>query len=141
MTPRAPVARALAVALALGAALPACVASRASTHTTTTASPIPAISILPDDPSQPYGITAIDYHFHDAHPTFPLAPNRTVTWTNDGSVVHNVTFPQFDYSKDIPLGGTIRIRDLGTKLGGPGTYTFYCAYHENLGMVGTIVIR
>jgi hypothetical protein len=136
---RRPPAAALLAALALGLCLSACRGTAG--NSTTTVSTIPAISILPDDPSQPYGITAIDYHFHDAHPTFPLAPNRTVTWTNDGTVVHNVTFPQFGFSKDIPLGATIRIHDLGKKLGGPGTYTFYCAYHENLGMVGTIIIR
>lgn len=128
----------LAAVLALGLGMPACRSDRA---TSTTTSIVPAISILPDDPSQPYGITAIDYHFHDAHPTFPLAPDRTVTWTNDGTVVHNVTFPQFGFSKDIPLGATIRIHDLGKKLGGPGTYTFYCAYHQNLGMIGTVIIR
>jgi len=134
-------ALALALLLAIPASLASCTRPDQASRVTTTASLIPAIEVVPDDPSQPYGITAIDYHFHDAHPTFPLAPGRTVTWTNDGSVVHNVTFPQFGYSKDIPLGGTIAIRDLGRKLGGPGTYTFYCAYHESLGMVGTIVIR
>ena len=135
---RRPPPVALLAALVLGVCLPACRGTGG--HSTTTVSTIPAISILPDDPSQPYGITAIDYHFHDAHPTFPLAPTRTVTWTNAGTVVHNVTFPQFGFSKDIPLGATIRIHDLGKKLGGPGTYTFYCAYHANLGMVGTIII-
>jgi cupredoxin-like protein len=132
-----PSAAAFLAALALGVCLPGC----REGGSTTAVSTIPAISILPDDPSQPYGITAIDYHFHDAHPTFPLAPSRTVTWTNDGTVVHNVTLPQLGYSKDVPLGATIRIRDLGRKLGGPGTYTFFCAYHENLGMIGTIIIR
>jgi hypothetical protein len=115
-----PSAAAFLAALALGVCLPGC----REGGSTTAVSTVPAISILPDDPSQPYGITAIDYHFHDAHPTFPLAPSRTVTWTND-----------------VPLGATIRIRDLGRKLGGPGTYTFFCAYHENLGMIGTIIIR
>jgi plastocyanin len=92
------------------------------------------------NPEGPYVVSAIDYHFHDAHPTFPLAPNRTVTWTNDGTVPHNVTFPEFGYTKDIPVGHTISIRKLGEKLGGPGVYTFFCAYHENLGMVGTVII-
>jgi hypothetical protein len=102
--------------------------------------PVPGISILPDDPSLPYGIVAIDYHFHDAHPSLPLLPNRTVTWTNEGSVVHNVTFPTIGFSKDLQVGKKFKIADLGRKLGGPGTYTFYCKYHETLGMVGTIII-
>jgi plastocyanin len=104
------------------------------------ASTLPAIIQQPDDPSQPYGIVAINYHFHDAHPSLPLLPNRTVTWTNDGSVLHNVTFPTIGFSRDFRVGATFKIADLGRKLGGPGTYTFYCKYHQTLGMVGTIII-
>jgi plastocyanin len=98
------------------------------------------VSQLPDDPSQPYGITAIDYHFHDAHPTLPLSPARTVVWVNEGRNLHNVTIPAIDFSKDLPVGSTITIDALGEKLGGPGTYTFYCKYHANRGMSGVIVI-
>jgi plastocyanin len=94
----------------------------------------------PDDPSLPYGITAIDYHFHDAHPSIPLDPSRTVVWVNDGRVRHNVTFPELDFSKDLPVGGSLQIRRLGDKLGGAGTYTFFCKYHDVLGMTGVIVI-
>ena len=39
------------------------------------------------------------------------------------------------------VGATIVIRNLGEKLGGPGTYTFFCKYHPTLGMFGTIVIK
>ena len=102
--------------------------------------PVPGISILPDDPSLPYGIVAIDYHFHDAHPSASIAPDRTVTWRNDGSVVHNVTFQQFGFSRDFAPGDSFKILRLGEKLGGPGTYTFFCRYHDNLGMRGTIII-
>ncbi len=101
----------------------------------------PLIEIAADNPNQPYGIVAINFHFHDAHPTLPLATTRTVTWTNDGSVTHNVTIPTIGFSKDIPVGGEIEIADLGEKLGGPGIYTFYCQYHVNLGMRGTIIIK
>jgi hypothetical protein len=101
---------------------------------------LPPITLGSDDPSTPYGITAIDYHFHDAHPSIPLAPIRTVVWTNAGSLKHNVTIPALGYSKDLPVGATIQIANLGLKLGGPGTYTFFCKYHDNLGMAGVIVI-
>lgn len=105
------------------------------------ASPVPGISILPDNPNQPYGIVAIEYHFHDAHPSFPLDPTRTVIWTNEGTVTHNVTFPQFGFSKDFSPGRTITIKDLGQKLGGAGTYQFFCRFHESLGMIGTVIIK
>jgi hypothetical protein len=101
---------------------------------------VPGISVLPDDPSMPYGIVAIDYHFHDAHPSASIAPDRTVTWRNDGSVVHNVTFAQIGFSRDFAPGESFEIRRLGDKLGGPGTYTFFCRFHDNLGMRGTIII-
>jgi plastocyanin len=113
-------------------ALVACTKSQASA--------LPPITLGSDDPSSPYGITAIDYHFHDAHPTIPLAPTRTVLWTNAGSVKHNVTIPGLGYSKDLPVGATIQIADLGQKLGGPGIYPFFCKYHYSLGMAGVIVI-
>jgi hypothetical protein len=105
------------------------------------ASGIPVITQGSDDPSLPYGIVAIDYHFHDAHPSIPLDLSRDVTFSNAGSLLHNVTFPQFGYSKDLPVGSTIEIRNLGEKLGGPGIYTFFCSYHaSSFGMIGTIVI-
>jgi Cupredoxin-like domain len=101
----------------------------------------PPIVQEPDDPSQPYGITAINYHFHDAHPSLPLMTNRTVMWTNQGTVKHNVTIPALNFSRDIKPGEGFRIEDLGRKVGGPGVYTFFCAYHATLGMTGVIVIR
>ena len=106
-------------------------------------SPTPGsqISLLPDNPSLPYGIVAINYHFHDAHPSRPLLPTRTVIFSNQSTLKHNVTFPQFGFSRDFVPGQTITIKDLGDKLGGPGEYTFYCKYHEILGMVGTVVIE
>lgn len=94
-----------------------------------------------DNPAIPYGITAIDYHFHDAHPSLPLTPTRTVSFVNDGRVKHNVTIPDLGFSEDLRLGGVIQIENLGRKLGGPGTYTFYCAYHAAFGMSGTLVIQ
>ena len=100
------------------------------------------ITVASDDPSQPYGIVAIDYHFHDAHPSLPIAPDRTVLFTNEGTVKHNVTFEQLGFSRDFAPGQTFTIKDLGRKLGGPGVYTFYCAYHyAAFGMQGTIIVQ
>jgi Cupredoxin-like domain len=102
--------------------------------------PAARVSIFPDDPSLPYGIVAIDYHFHDAHPSRPLATTRTVVFSNQGTLKHNVTFLQFHFSQDFRPGQTITIKDLGKKLGGPGVYTFFCKYHADLGMIGTIIV-
>ena len=100
----------------------------------------PIIVQQSDNPAIPYGITAIDYHFHDAHPSLPLAPGRTVKFVNQGRVKHNVTFPDLGFSQNLRPGGVLEIEDLGRKLGGPGTYRFFCAIHVSSGMAGTIVI-
>jgi plastocyanin len=100
----------------------------------------PVIRTLPDDPAHPYVITAIDYHFHDAHPTLDLDPGRAVTFSSQGSVLHNVTIPAIGYSHDIAPGERIKLDALGERLGGAGTYEVYCAYHVAQGMRGTIVI-
>jgi hypothetical protein len=99
------------------------------------------LKIQPDDPSQPYGIIAIDYHFHDAHPTRPLGMTRTVIVTNEGSVLHNVTVPGTDIDKDLKPGQRLVIPDIGRTLGGPGYYPFFCDLHVPQGMAGVIVIQ
>jgi hypothetical protein len=134
-------ALALALLLAIPASLASCTRPDQASRVTTTASLIPAIEVVPDDPSQPYGITAIDYHFHDAHPTRPLGMTRTVVVTNEGSVVHNVTIPGTNIDKNLKPGQRLVIPDIGKKLGGPGYYPFFCALHVPQGMAGVIVIK
>lgn len=120
-----------------GAFAPACGGGGTTAPTPT---PESRISIQPDDPSQPYGIVAIDYHFHDAHPSRPLATTRTVIFSNQGTLKHNVTFPEFGFSRDFSPGQTFTIKDLGQKLGGPGVYSFFCRFHANQGMIGTVIV-
>ncbi len=105
-------------------------------------SPPAALPVItqPDDPTQPYYIVAIDYHFHNAHPTFPLGFDRKVIFESDALNVHNVTIPAIGYSKDLPVGARIVIPHIGSLLGEPGRYTFYCKYHVDRGMAGVIVI-
>jgi hypothetical protein len=94
-----------------------------------------------DDPSLPYGIVAIDCHFHDAHSSIPLDPSRDVTSRTKGA--SSTT----SRSGVRILEGHARglhdreIRNLGKKLGGPATYMFFCKHHTTLGMVGTIMIK
>ncbi len=95
---------------------------------------------LVDDPTKPYGVTAIDYHFHDAHPTLPLSPDRTIVVTNEGRVRHNVSIPGTNFTKDIEPGDRIVLRDVGELFGGPGTHVFICRYHASLGMRGTVIV-
>ena len=52
----------------------------------------------------PYVVTAIDYHFHDAHPTFPIGLGRDLVVKNQGRNLHNVTIPALGYSRDVAAG-------------------------------------
>ncbi len=85
-------------------------------------------------------VSAVDYHFHDAHPTPHLALNETLVVTNYGMNVHNVTIPGIGYSANVAPGKSLVIRNIGARLGGNGRYLMYCVYHRDLGMRGTIVI-
>jgi plastocyanin len=130
------------IAVALSFALLAGVLSSCRGASTPTEPAGDRVTIASDDPSVPYGIVAIDYHFHDAHPSLPITPDRTVLFSNQGTLKHNVTFPQLGFSRDFEPGQTFTIEDLGRKLGGPGVYTFYCKYHyEAFGMQGTIIVQ
>jgi plastocyanin len=96
--------------------------------------------VLGGERQGPYVITAIDYHFHDAHPTFPIGPGRDLVVKNAGRNVHNVTIAALDYSEDVRPGGELVIEDVASRLGAPGSYTLFCKYHEDREMTGSIVI-
>ena len=96
--------------------------------------------VLAKSPPPDYVVTAIDYHFHDAHPTLPLGPGRDLVVKNAGNNVHNVTITGIGFSHDIQPGEQLRIPDVAELLGGPGLYSFYCRFHESRGMEGVIVI-
>jgi plastocyanin len=88
----------------------------------------------------PYVVTAIDYHFHDAHPTLPIGPGRDLIIKNAGRNLHNVTIPALGYSEDVRAGGRITIADVAARFGSSGTYSFVCLIHQDRGMTGSIVI-
>ncbi|MEX2275259.1 MAG: hypothetical protein WEA10_06830 [Actinomycetota bacterium] len=94
-----------------------------------------------DDPSRPYVVTAIDYHFHDAHPSLPIAPDRRLIVRNQGANTHNVSFPGTDFSENIKPGADVVIVEPGRLLGGPGRYRLVCVLHADRGMFGTVVIE
>jgi plastocyanin len=88
---------------------------------------------------RPYVITAIDYHFHDAHPTFPIGPGRDLVIKNAGSNVHNVTISALDVSQDVAPGQELTIEDVADRLE-PGRYQLVCLIHQDRGMTGTVII-
>ena len=94
--------------------------------------------LLTNDPA-PYVVTAIDYHFHDAHPTFPIEEGRDLVVKNEGRNVHNVTIPALGFSMDVQPGERLTVGDITLRMD-PGRYALICRYHEDRGMTGTIVI-
>jgi len=95
----------------------------------------------PDPPPDtgPYVVTAIDYHFHDAHPSLPIALDRPVEVNNQGSNIHNVTIEDVDFNENIRTGEHLTI-DPGEVFGEPGEYPFFCKFHVDRGMTGVLVI-
>jgi plastocyanin len=93
------------------------------------------------DSSGSYLIVAIDYHFHNAHPTVPLPPQRTLVVLNDSVHLHNVTIVGTTFSKDVQPGDRLTIQPLRSVLPNPGRYRFFCFYHRDRGMRGLIVVK
>ena len=96
--------------------------------------------LLGGEEPQPYVITAINYHFHDAHPTFPIGPGRDLIIKNASTNLHNVTIPALNFSEDVRPGQQIVIPDIASRFSAPGRYTFVCLYHQDRGMAGTLII-
>jgi len=89
---------------------------------------------------RPYVVTAIDYHFHDAHPTLPIGPGRDLIVRNQGRNVHNVTIPALGISRDVHPGGQVVVGSIADRLA-PGRYELFCQIHlAAFGMKGVIVI-
>ncbi len=88
----------------------------------------------------PYVITAIDYHFHDAHPSFPIVPGRDLVVRNAGRNLHNVTIPAIGFSAEVAPGQELVIEDVASRFEGPGRYRLVCVIHQDRGMNGELVI-
>lgn len=84
---------------------------------------------------------AVDNHFHDVHPVDhkEIDIDEAFVVRNEGGNLHNVTFPGTDISVDIEVGESWRIDPVG-KLGGVGTYNFFCKYHASEGMRGEFTV-
>ena len=89
----------------------------------------------------PYVVTAIDYHFHDAHPSLPIALSRAVQFSNQGRNPHNVTIEGTDYDRTVAPGERITIDPISSLLESPGRYSFVCKLHADRGMSGVLVVE
>ena len=130
--------RLLPLGLALfSLALVACPSEDAPKTSTTPSSPDPVFTGGPG----PYVSVAVDNHFHDVHPVDnkEIDDDEAFVVRNEGRNLHNVTFPGLDINEDIEPGEAWRI-DPVRKLGGLGTYKFFCKYHAEQGMRGVFTV-
>ena len=93
-----------------------------------------------NDVRRPYVVTAIDYHFHDAHPSLPIELGRAVQVSNQGRNPHNVTIEGTTYDRTVRPGERITIDPIGSLLSSPGRHPFVCKLHADRGMSGVLVV-
>ncbi|MDQ3645754.1 MAG: cupredoxin domain-containing protein [Actinomycetota bacterium] len=102
--------------------------------------PPPRSSVAPGkitSTSGPYVSVAVDNHFHDVHPEDEISfdAGRRFVVRNEGRNLHNVTFAELDYSRDLRPGKELQVPPLE-----PGTYHFICKYHDDIGMSGGFTV-
>jgi hypothetical protein len=91
-------------------------------------------------PSGPYVVTAIDYHFHDAHPSLPIPLDRAVQFSNQGRNLHNVTIEGTDFDEMVRPGKRLTVDPIGSLFSTRGRYPFFCKLHADRGMSGVLVV-
>ena len=70
--------------------------------------------------------------------TVTITAGDTVTWHNDGGR-HNVRFD--DGSFTMPASPSTSAWTVSRTFNTPGTFTYYCVQHQDVGMTGTVVVN
>ncbi len=78
---------------------------------------------------------SVSYSFSPLQVTVVIGVNNTVTWVNNDNAAHTVTAKDGSFGSG-NMGAGSSFTYTFTR---PGTYTYYCAYHE--WMVGTVVVK
>ena len=84
-------------------------------------------------------------------PSVTIAVGDTVQWTNPGVITHSATFDPKQATKpaDAALPAGVAPFDSGDleqdgtfkhTFTAKGTYKYFCKYHEEMGMVGTVIV-
>jgi plastocyanin len=109
----------------------------------------PTVSIPPGEIDQecaevsaaegaPAPVTMMD-NFFDPN-CFAVSSTQPVALTNAGNQDHNFTIQGSDLSMDVEPGEDEETDEVGEYVGA-GTYKFFCQFHEQAGMVGTVVVE
>ena len=86
----------------------------------------------------PAPVTMMDNFFEP--PCIAVSSEQGVALTNAGNQDHNFTIQGTDLSVDVEPGEDEETDEVGDEVGA-GTYKFFCRFHEDAGMVGTIVVE
>lgn len=74
---------------------------------------------------------------HPENFTIQVHAGDTVTWVNDDDAQHTITF------EDVALKSSENLapgREFSITFDKAGEYTYYCKYHKDFGMKGTITV-
>jgi plastocyanin len=69
-----------------------------------------------------------------------MSSTQALSVTNAGNIDHNLTVQGSDLSIDVAPGDEDETSEIGEFLQA-GTHRFFCRFHEEEGMVGTIVVE
>lgn len=86
----------------------------------------------------PAPVTMMD-NFYDPN-CFAVSSTQPVALTNAGNQDHNFTIQGSELSMDVEPGEDEETDEVGDYVGA-GTYKFFCRFHEQAGMVGTVVVE
>lgn len=86
----------------------------------------------------PAPITTMDNFFEPI--CVAVSSEQGVAVANAGNLDHNFTIQGTDLSVDVEPGQDEETDEVGNYVGA-GTFKFYCRFHEDDGMVGTIVVE
>jgi plastocyanin len=82
-------------------------------------------------------VTATDFSFDPTTILLDVGTTAEVSFTNDGTVLHSFTVPDFEFEVEAEAGDGQTVTFAVTDE--PGSYEFFCKYHPNE-MMGTISI-
>jgi plastocyanin len=86
----------------------------------------------------PAPVTMMDTFFEPN--CFAVSSEQGVALTNAGNLDHNFTILGTDFSFDVEPGEDEETGEVGDVVGA-GTFKFFCRFHEDGGMVGTVVVE
>jgi plastocyanin len=86
----------------------------------------------------PAPVTTMDNFFEP--PCIAVSSEQSVAVTNAGNQDHNFTIQGTDLSVDVEPGEDEETEEVGDEVAA-GTFKFFCRFHEDAGMVGTIVVE